>query len=114
MWRDLVADIDGPFMVSATELRDVRHSSGIQAPKGVLVEWFDPFFKPDLDAVEQEIVLPQKVSLLHLREQCRRILLSNRHKAGKSPIERYLHKRRCRDDSRTLSLVIDSLFMAFP
>jgi len=81
--RCVVPDINGFLPVSSAELRDIGDGSSIQRPQRVFVERLDAFRKPDLDAIQQQVVLPQQILLLNSGKQLRRILLSNRHRPGR-------------------------------
>src|SRR6185312_6151018 len=79
MRRQMVPNINRALPIPPAELCNVRHGRCIQRPERVFVERLDALRQANLDAVQQQIVLPQEISLLDLRIQLWRIFLSNGH-----------------------------------
>lgn len=78
MRREMIPYINWLFAIAAAELSDIRNGRRVQGPKRVFVEGLDTFFKANLYAVRQEVILPQKVLLLNFREQRWIVFLSDR------------------------------------
>jgi hypothetical protein len=63
--RQVVANVNGLFAETTAELGYVRDGNVVQGPEGVLVKGGEALFQPNLNAVCQQVVLPEKIFFLH-------------------------------------------------
>ena len=77
VWRKMITHVNRIFAVTTPELSYVGYRYMVQRPERVFIEGLDPLFQTDLNTVGQQILLAQKILLLHSREQRRIVLLAN-------------------------------------
>jgi hypothetical protein len=79
MRGQVVSDVNRFFPITSTELSYVCDCRSIQRPEGVLIECLYPFFQPNFDAIQQQIVLPKEILLLDLGIEPRVVAFSYAH-----------------------------------
>ena len=66
MGRDVIADVYRLFPEPPSELRNVCHSRVVERPERVFVESAVTLAQADLNAVRQQVILPNEISVLDL------------------------------------------------
>ena len=78
-WK-VIPHIDWLLTVTSSKLRNIGDSCVVQSPKGVFIEKFDSLIQSNLNAVRQQIILPQKVLLLNFCVKGRTVFFSDGHR----------------------------------
>jgi hypothetical protein len=79
VWREVITHIDRLLAVTSSKLRNISDGRVIQSPKCVFVEKLDALRQANLDAIRQQVILPQKVLLLNSRVKPGIVFLSDGH-----------------------------------
>ena len=77
MRRDMICNVDRFFPEPSAELRYICHRDVVQLPKRVLVECFYALHNAYLNAIGQEVVLPEKILLLNTGKKLRIIVFAH-------------------------------------
>ena len=76
----MIAYINRFFAEAAAELRNIRHGNVVQGPDSIFVKCRVALFKADLNAVGQQVVLPEKVLFVHEFVKLTIIAFEDNHK----------------------------------
>jgi len=79
VWREVIPHIDRLLAVTSPKLRNISDGRVIQSPKCVFVEKLDALRQANLDAIRQQVILPQEVLLLDFRVKSGIVFFSDGH-----------------------------------
>ncbi len=78
--RPMISHIYWVFPETTSELGNVCHRSVVQCPKRIFIKRFDALFQPYLNAIGQQVVLPEEILLLDFRVERGIVFFSDGHR----------------------------------